>query len=72
MVRLLRLVVDHGVERVQRAFEHTQGMTMRSVKVVTHYIRSSVPSPIAPVSTFTVIPPDLGRYDDLLTGGAAL
>jgi len=71
MVRLLRLVVDNGVEAVQQGVERTRALDLRSIEVVAHYTLSEkVPQPAA-LAAFPVNPPDLGRYDDLLMGGAA-
>lgn len=70
MVQLLRLVVDHGVEAVQQAVERTQALDLRSIEVVGHYTRVDQAPRIAASNAFPVNLPDLGRYDDLLVGGA--
>ena len=70
MVRLLRLVVDHGVERVEEAIVKARTFNSRSLEVVIHYLAGEeTPQPL-PVRGPRVEAPDLARYDGLLLGGA--
>lgn len=69
MVRLLRLGVDYGLERVATAIEEAMAIGARSVEVVAHYLAKNEESPRLPVRGPRVDPPDLGRYDLLLGGG---
>ncbi len=70
MVHLLRLIVDHGVDRVlaavQKAFESRQ----LSVEVVAYYTTADDAN-ILPIAGPAVQPVDLGCYDRLLAGGGA-
>jgi transposase len=67
MVHILRLIVDHGIDRVlaavRKAYEH------RSVEVVAYYTTAGDAAGILPIAGPTVQPVDLGCYDRLLVGG---
>jgi transposase len=71
MVRLLRLVVDHGLNRVltavRRAHEHQQ----LSVEIVAYYTTADAAADRLPLVGPAVQPVDLGCYDRLLAGGGA-
>lgn len=69
MVRLLRLAVDQGLERVADAVERTLAAGSRSLQVAEHYLNQERPVPLLDVAGPSVEPPDLGRYDLLLGGG---
>lgn len=68
MVQLLRLIVDHGREKVlaavHRAIEHRQ----ISVEVVGYYVTAGDAAPVIPIAGPAVQPVDLTCYDSLLTG----
>jgi len=70
MVRLLRLVVDEGIERVADAVERPLATGAKSWQVVEHYLNQETPVPsLLEVAGPSVEAPDLGRYDLLLGDG---
>jgi len=69
MVQLLRLVVDHGADKVANAIDKAQKANIRSIEVVRHYLTlNEAIEPLAIAGPRVEIP-NLERYDDLLLGG---
>lgn len=72
MVRLLRLMVDHGLEAILKAVRKAIQHEQYSVEIVEYYVTEKNPpvtlKPMGP----KVNPVNLSRYDCLLSGGNAL
>ena len=72
MVQLLRLVVDHGQEKVLAAVRKALQLQQISVDVVGYYTTTSGATPVIPIKGPSVQPVDLTCYDSLLVGGGLL
>jgi hypothetical protein len=72
MVQLLRLVVDHGQEKVLAAVKKALQFQQFSVDVVGYYATNSGATPVIPIKGPSVQPVDLTCYDSLLVGGGLL
>jgi transposase len=72
MVQLLRLVVDHGQEKVLAAVKKALQFQQFSVDVVGYYTTNSGVTPVIPIKGPSVQPVDLTCYDSLLVGGGLL
>jgi hypothetical protein len=68
MVKLLRLVVDHGQDKVLAAVRKALQSQQFSVDVVGYYTTNSGATPVIPIKGPAVQPVDLTCYDSLLTG----
>jgi len=72
MVKLLRMYVDFGEERLMTAIKCVQGSEI-SVEQIQAYLTSiNQPIKIQPMLNVKVAKPQLKKYDDLLIGGAAV
>lgn len=69
MVKLLRLVVDHGQDKVLAAIRRAFELHQHSVDVVAYYTTASSTAPVIPIKGPAVQPVDLACYDRLLAGG---
>jgi len=69
MVKLLRLTVDHGQEKVLAAVRKALALHQFSVDVVAYYTTAGAAAPVIPIKGPTVQPVDLTCYDSLLAGG---
>jgi hypothetical protein len=72
MVQLLRLIVDHGQEKVLAAVRKALQLQQISVDVVGYYTATSGATPVIPIKGPSVQPVDLTCYDSLLVGGGLL
>ena len=68
-VRLLRLIVDYGLEPVQKALHKAMSHDQYTVEVVEYYITEKAQSKRLKVFGPQVKPIDLACYDRLLRGG---
>lgn len=69
MVRLLRLIVDYGQEKVLAAVSKALELHQISVDVVAYYATAGSAAPVIPIKGPAVQPVDLNCYDSLLAGG---
>lgn len=69
MVQLLRLIVDHGQEKVLAAVKKALQLQQISVDVVSYYTTTSNATPVIPIAGPAVQSVDLTCYDSLLIGG---
>lgn len=69
MVKLLRLTVDYGQEKVLAAVRKALELHQFSVDVVAYYTTAGAASPVLPIKGPAVQPVDLTCYDNLLAGG---
>lgn len=69
MVQLLRLVVDHGPDKVLAAVRKAFALRQFSVEVVGYYVTAGDTAPMIPIAGPSVQPVDLTCYDSLLVGG---
>ena len=72
MVRLLRLCVDYGEERVLGSIEHISTLELSVEQIQAHLIPVSDALKINPRLDIPVAKPQLERYDALVNRGAAL
>jgi hypothetical protein len=72
MVRLLRLVVDHGPDRVLAAVRKARSLQQFSVDVVGYYVTASDAAPPVPIKGPAVAPVDLACYDRIIPIGGGL
>lgn len=72
MVKLLRLVVDHGPDKVLAAVRKALGLHQLSVDVVAYYATAGTDAVVIPIKGPAVQPVDLTSYDALLAGGGLL
>ena len=72
MVRLLRLCVDYGEERVLGSIEHISTLELSVEQIQAHMIPVSDALKINPGLDIPVAKPQLERYDALVNRGAAL
>jgi hypothetical protein len=69
MVKLLRLVVDYGQDKVLAAVRKALELHQISVDVVAYYATAGTAAPVIPIKGPSVQPVDLTCYDSLLVGG---
>jgi transposase len=69
MVRLLRLVVDHGVDKVLNAIKRAASQEQYTVELVHFYVTQKKAPQLLPFPGPTVQRVDLANYDLLYTGG---
>lgn len=71
IVRLLRLIVNHGIEQILKAVHKAVENDQYSVEIVEHYATEQTPAVNLHFKGPTVQTVDLSRYDHLLSGGEA-
>jgi len=69
MIRLLRLMVDHGADEVLAAVRNARDQQQYSVDIVRYRLTGCQPVVALPATGPTVDPVDISIYDQLLTGG---
>jgi transposase len=69
MVKLLRLIVDHGRDKVLAAVRKTIELQQISVDMVAYYATAGAIAPVIPIRGPAVQPVDLKPYDSLMVGG---
>jgi hypothetical protein len=69
MVKLLRLIVDYGKDKVLAAIRRALELHQFTVEVVAYYATAGGATPVIPVRGPAVQPVDLTCYDSLLAGG---
>jgi transposase len=69
MVKLLRLMVDYGQDKVLTAVKRALELHQNSVDVVAYYATADSKAPVIPIKGPAVQPVDLTCYDSLLAGG---
>lgn len=69
MVRLLRLMVDHGADEVLDAVRNARNQQQYSVDIVQYRLTGCEPAVALPAIGPNVNPVDISIYDQLLTGG---
>lgn len=72
MVKLLRLVVDHGEDKLMTAISCVHGTEISVDQIQAHLIPVSLPARLTSPKDIQVARPQLGKYDALISGGAAL
>ena len=72
MVKLLRMYIDFGEERLMTAIKGIQGSEISIAQIQAHLIPVNKPAKIQPILNIKVARPQFGKYDNLLTGGAAV
>nr|WP_269438409.1 IS21 family transposase [Phosphitispora fastidiosa] len=72
MVKLLRMYVDFGEERLMTAIKCVQGTEITIEQIQAHLIPVNQPAKIHPRLDVKVAKPQFGKYDNLLTRGAAV
>lgn len=72
MVKLLRMVVDFGEERLMTAIEFLQGSEITIGQIQAQLIPINQPAKIPSKLDIKVDKPQFGKYDDLLTRGAVV
>ncbi len=72
MVKLLRMYIDFGEERLMTAIKGIQGSEISIAEIQAHLIPVNKPVKIQPILNIKVARPQFGKYDNLLTGGAAV
>lgn len=71
MVRLLRLLVDHGVEKLLAAVKRAADQDQYSVDVIQYYVTAVEPAAPLALPGPIVTPVNLKAYDLLFAGGGA-
>lgn len=69
MVRLLTLVIEHGIDNVTDAINRAENNEHYSVDLVQYYLNQDKVTVRLPITGPQVMPVDLTAYDALLTGG---
>jgi len=69
MIRLLRLMVDHGVDEVLSAVRNARDQQQYSVDIVRYRLTGCRTVVALPATGPTVDPVDISIYDQLLIGG---
>jgi transposase len=72
MVKLLRMYVDFGEERLMTAIKCVQGSEISIGQIQAHLTPVNQPIKIQPMIDVKVAKPQFRKYDNLLTGGAAI
>ena len=72
MVKLLRMYVDFGEERLMAAIHCVKCAEITIGQIQAHLIPVNQSTPIQPLIDIKVAKPQLRKYDSLLTGGAAV
>ncbi len=72
MVKFLRMHVDFGEERLITAINCVQGTEISIEQIQAHLIPVNQPAKIHPILDVKVAKPQFGKYDNLLTRGAAV
>lgn len=72
MVKLLRMYVDFGEERLMTAIKCVQGTAISIEQIQAQLIPVNQPSKIQSMFDVKVARPQFGKYDQLLTKGAAV
>lgn len=72
MVKLLRLLVDHGEDKLMAAIICIRSSEVSVPQIEAHLIPVSTPSRITYVKDIPVAKPQLSKYDALMNGGAAV
>jgi len=72
MVKLLRMYVDFGEARLMTAIKAIQGSEISIAQIQAHLSPINKPVKIQPMLDVKVAKPQFGKYNNLLTGGAAV
>lgn len=72
MVKLLRMYVDFGEDRLLAAIKYLQGTEISTAQIHGYLIPANQPTRIQPRIDVKVAKPQIGKYDTLLIGGAAV
>lgn len=72
MVKLLRMYVDFGEDRLMAAIKHMKGTEISTTQIQAYLMPVDQPTKIQPMIDIKVAKPQIGKYDTLLIGGAAV
>ncbi len=72
MVKLLRLVVDYGEDKIMAAISCFNGTEISVPQIQAYLIPVSTPLKFLPVNDVQVEKPQFNKYDALINGGAAV
>lgn len=72
MVKLLRLVVDHGEDKLMAAISCLRSPEISVVQIQAHLIPVSTPTRIPSANDIHVAKPQFSKYDALMNGGTAV
>lgn len=72
VVKLLRLCVDYGEDKILTAISCIKGPEITVEQITAHLIPVTTPSKIQPKVDIKVTKPQFNKYDALLKGGAAV
>ena len=72
MVKLLRLFVDYGEDKLMSAIDCTQGPEISIEQIRAYLIPVNTPTKVHSRIDIKVSKPQLDKYNNLMSGGAAV